>query len=138
MKPCNCAFAYVALEPLETFMSFKDSFDIQLECATGRLFKPCVNDHKSVKQVGEKGKTHDVLFTENSRGNLLPTCTIFHLILRSFLEFFLKTFLRQMKPSKCTAKERMWVKESGRICGGDEKLKQKLIFSIRNRNLQSA
>ena len=23
-----------------------------------------------------------------------------------------------MNPSKCTEKERMWVKESGRICGG--------------------
>ena len=23
-----------------------------------------------------------------------------------------------MKPSKCTAKERMWVKESGQICEG--------------------
>ena len=51
---------YVVLEPLETFMSFKDSFDIQLKCAAGRLFKSCLNDHESAKQVGEKWKTHDV------------------------------------------------------------------------------
>ena len=49
---------YVVLEPLETFMSFKDSFDIQLKCAAGRLFKSCLNDHESAKQVGEKWKTH--------------------------------------------------------------------------------
>ena len=60
LKPCNRAFAYVVLEPLETFMSFKDSFDIQLECAVGgggggvTVFKSCLNDHESAKQVGEK------------------------------------------------------------------------------------
>lgn len=41
-----------------------------------------------------------------------------------------------MKPSKCTGMEIMWVSEVVEFVGGGEKAA--LIFSIRNRNLQSA
>ena len=63
---------------------------------------------------------------------------LFHLILRSFREFFLKTFPDKWNLVSAQQRKECGSRKVEEFVGGEQKVKQKLIFSIRNRNLQSA
>ena len=80
-----------------------------------RLFKPCQNDHDSVKEAGEKFEGHEKLIQKFQRKSSAITHLLFLPSNPTILKAFRKTIPTQMKPYKCPEKKDKKIKDISKI-----------------------